>query len=118
MIEIGRRDQRLPPALEHRDEAAAPIGVELAHHVVEQQQRQLPAGRAQRLALGEQQRQQAEPLLALRAVAAQRATAEGELDLVAVRPEAGEPAGDVPLASLRELGDDAVGVRARAIRGR
>ena len=65
---------------------------------------------AQRLALGEEQGEEAEPLLALRPVAAQRAAAERELELVAMGPVAGEAAGDVAGPPLDQLGDDRLGV--------
>ena len=58
------------PATDVGQDAAA-ARVELREHVVEQQQR----GRGQQLGLGEQEREQREPLLALRAEAAQLAAA-------------------------------------------
>ena len=60
------------------DEPAAAGRVELGHHVVEQQQRRGAALGRQLLALGEQQREQAEPLLAARAVGAQLAALAAE----------------------------------------
>ena len=62
-----------PPARSSRRRRARRVGVELAHHVVEQHQRRRLARRGERLALGQQQREQAEALLALRAVGAQLA---------------------------------------------
>ena len=77
VAEVGGRDHALArPALaaQPRDEALAAVGVELAHHVVEQHQRRRAAHLAERLALGQQQREQGQALLALRAVGAQVAT--------------------------------------------
>src|SRR6185436_622035 len=53
------------------DEALAALSVELAHDVVEEQDRRRPALLLERGALGEQERQQRQPLLALRPVDAQ-----------------------------------------------
>ena len=65
---------RWPPRSRRTSTSAlAAIGVELAHHVVEQHQRRRAALGGERLALGQQQRQQREALLALRAVGAQLA---------------------------------------------
>ena len=78
--------KRLPAALARAARRAAPaLRVELAHHVVEQHQRRRPARVEQGSPLGEQQRQQRGALLALRAVAAQRAAAERDRELVEVR---------------------------------
>ena len=52
---VGGGDQRLAATLEPRDQPLAPPRVELAHHVVEQQQRRHPARLEQRVALGEEQ---------------------------------------------------------------
>ena len=69
---VGGRDQGLAAIADRLDQQfAAPLGVELAENVVEQHQRAVAAARRQRVALGEQQRQQAQPLLTLRSVAAQ-----------------------------------------------
>ena len=61
-----------PLSAQQLDQQPAPLGVELAHHVVEQHQRRGARRLEQRLALGEQQRQQRRALLALGAVAPQR----------------------------------------------
>ena len=94
------------------------VGVELAGDVVEQHQRRRAAVVEQRPALGEQQRQQSRPLLALRAVAAQRAAAGLERELVVVRAPAGVAARDVGLAALGQLGRELVGVGRASLRGR
>ena len=73
---IGGRDQRLPAALEQVEEALAALVVELAQDVVEQQDRQRRRGRREQIALREQQGEQGEPLLALRAERRSVATVE------------------------------------------
>ena len=96
----------------------AAVGVELAHDVVEQHERHRVARRRERLALGEQQRQQRQPLLALRAVRAQLAPVAQQRDVVAVRAVAGEAALEVGVDALGELGGELVGVggaRARPV---
>ena len=55
----------------------------------------VPRDSRQRLALGEQQREQPEPLLAPRAVGAQLAPVAAQDEVVAVRPVAGEAALEV-----------------------
>ena len=67
------------------DEALAAVGVELAHDVVEQQQRRRAALVLEHRALGQQQREQGQALLALRAVGAQLAPVAQQGDVVAVR---------------------------------
>ena len=76
--EVGRRDDDLPDARHAGDEPLAALGVELAHHVVEQQQRRVLARVGEGVALGQQQREQRHPLLALRAVGAQLAAVARE----------------------------------------
>ena len=82
----------LPAGAQHLDQPAAPRGVELAHHVVEQQQRRRAALGREFLALGQQQREQAEPVLAARAVRAQLAALAAQREVVAVRAVTGEAA--------------------------
>src|SRR5207247_10216920 len=101
---LGGREQLLPSALRQPPREQRPaIGVELAHHVVEQHQRWDAARLEQRPAFREQQREESRALLALRAVAAQRAPVERDLQLVEVWAVSGVPAGQVGLAALAEL---------------
>ena len=103
--EVGRRDHALAAALAQQlDEPLAAQRVELAHDVVEQHQRRGPALGGQHAALGQQQRQQPEPLLAARPVGAQLAAGAAEHELVAVRAVAGEAALEVGVDALGELG--------------
>ena len=76
--EVGGGDHALAAAAQHLDEPLAAAGVELAHDVVEQHQRRRPALRGQHLALGQQQREQPEPLLPARPVGAQLAAGAAE----------------------------------------
>ncbi len=71
---------------------AAPALVELREHVVEQQERRRRAALGEQLGLREQEREHGQPLLSLRAVAAQVAPAGGDPDVVQVRPEPGRAA--------------------------
>ena len=104
VLEVGRRDHRLPgDGAQQFDERVAARAVELAHHVVEQHQRRRAATVRDRLALGEQQREQAEPLLTLRAVDPQLAALPDSHELVAVRAVPGEATLDVARRALGEL---------------
>ena len=96
VLALGRGHDRLAAARAARAaRRRAARRVELAHHVVEQQQRRAIALGGERVALGQQQREQREPLLALRAVAAQRAAVAREHEVVAVRPARRVPAREV-----------------------
>ena len=112
--EVGRGDHALAAAAQHVDQPLPARGVELAHHVVEQQQRRGAALGGQLLALGQQQREQPEPLLAARAVGAQLAAVAPEREVVAVRAVAGEAALEVAVGALGELGGERLGRLARA----
>ena len=81
-----------PAAEKLAGEQLATLGVELAHHVVEQHQRRAPRSRGEHGALGQQQREQGEPLLSLGAVDAQLAPVAQDRELVAVGAVAGEAA--------------------------
>ena len=118
MREVGRRDHALATAGELVGEQLPPLSVELAHHVVEQQQWGAPAAIREHGALGQQQRQQGETQLALRAVAAQLTPIAGEHELVAVRAvgaiAALQLAGEA-FAQLRHELLDIGSARARAV---
>jgi hypothetical protein len=62
--QLGGAHDRLPATAQQRGQALAAGDVELAHHVVEQQQRHRAALGGQFVALGQQQREQPEALLA------------------------------------------------------
>ncbi len=65
-----------------------------------------PRSRCERLALGEQQRQQPQALLALRAVGAQLAPVADQRQVVAVRAVPGEAALEVAVEALGQLGGE------------
>ena len=116
--EVRRGDHALPRGPDALDEALAALGVELAHDVVEEQHRRRAALLLERRAFGEQQRQQRQPLLALRPVDAQLAPVAQQEQLVAVRAVTGEAAVQVGVEPLRELGGELLGrlgLGARAI---
>ena len=116
--EVGGRDHALAAALAQRlHEPLAAQRVELGRDVVEQHQRRGAALGGQDAALRQQQREQAEALLAARAVGAQLAAGAPEHELVAVRAVAGEAALEVGVGALGELGGQRLGVSARE-RGR
>src|SRR5580704_8958168 len=92
MSEVRRRDHALPTRAQLADEQLSALGVELAHDVVEQHQRYAAALGGEHGALGEQQGEQGEALLALRSVDAQLPAVAGDRDLVAVRAIPGEAA--------------------------
>ncbi len=89
------RDHALAAVVEPGDQHRPAVGVELAHHVVEEHQRRRAPLGGQRLALGHQQREQGDPLLALGAVGAQLAAVAPDDQVVAVRTVAREAAIEV-----------------------
>ena len=111
MGEVGRGDDALPVAGDPHRQALAAVGIELAHDVVEQEQRRAPASLGQRLALGDEQRQQRQPLLALRPVGAQGAPVALEHEVVAVRAVAGEAPVQIAVHPFGELGGERLGRR-------
>ena len=84
---VGRGDERLPRAPHALGKDPAAAGIELREHVVEQEKRRNTGAVDDGLRLGEEKRKQREPLLSLRAEAAQVAAAGNEHDVVEVRPE-------------------------------
>ena len=106
------------PTPQALDEPLAAAEVELAHDVVEEQQRRRAALLLQDRALGEQQREQAHPLLALRAVGAQLAPVAQQRDVVAVRAVGGEAALEVGVEALGQLGRQRLGASSARERGR
>ena len=77
--------------------------VELRERVVEEQQRRHAAALADQLGLGEEEREDGEALLALRAERAEVAVAAADRDLVEVRADAGRAPLDVAGEPLLEL---------------
>ncbi len=107
-----------PPAAQLAGKQLAALAVELAHDVVEQHQRRAAAFAGQHRALGQQQRQQRQALLALGAVDAQLAPVAQDRELVAVGPVAGEATLEVAGQPLAQLGQElllAGGARARPV---
>ena len=97
-----------PPLESSRGEQLAALGVELAHHVVEQHQRRTSPLAGEHGALGEQQREQRQALLALGAVEAQLAPIAQQGQLVAVGSVAGEAALEVAGQARLQLGDELI----------
>jgi hypothetical protein len=96
LIEVGGGDHALTaPGAQEVDQRAAPLTVKLAHHIVKEEQRWGVAVDGERVALGQQERQQGQTLLPLGAVGAQFAALAGDREIVAVGPVAGEATLDV-----------------------
>src|SRR6266540_5813761 len=92
---IGCRDQRLALLPHQLEQPLAALGVELAQDVVEQQDRQPATCLREGIALGQQEREQREPLLPLRAEATQVLTRGSEQELVAVGAVGREASGEI-----------------------
>src|SRR5262249_62191439 len=88
-----------------------------ANAVVEAPQRRPSAGLDQCGPLGEEERQEGEPLLALRAEAPQRPVRQAQLDLVQLGAVRGVGAAEVLAASARQLRGDLITapLRSRAV---
>ena len=78
-----------PSSAQPLRQRAAPALVELREHVVEQEQRRRRPAFREQLRLREQEREHGQPLLSLRAVAAEVAPAGRDPDVVQMRPEPG-----------------------------
>ena len=85
---VGRRQDRLVEPADRIEQQPAPLGVELAGDVVEQEQRQLVALLRQQVGLGQDQPEQHPPLLALRSVPAHVRARLAQLDVVQMRAAA------------------------------
>ena len=95
-----RRDHRLAAFRDDLAQRLSPLGVELREHVVEEDERPDAASLDERVGLRQDESEDGDPLLPLRAVATKLAAACEERDLVEVRPEPG----DAPLEVLLEAG--------------
>ena len=96
-VGAGGGDDRLADAPDPLGEDPPARRVELGEHVVEQHERRRAAPLRDHLRLGEQEREHREPLLALRAEAAQVALAGADGDVVEVRAGAGDAALEIAL---------------------
>ena len=96
-----------PRPLSRSARSAAPSLVQLREHVVEQKKWRRRAAVGDQLRLREQEREHGQPLLSLRAVAAQVAPAGADPDLVQMRPEPGR----APLEILLEPRLESLGAR-------
>ena len=94
-------------------EDAAAVGVELRQGVVEQEERRHADLRGEQLGLGEEERQDGHPLLALRPVGPQIAVAGEDPDLVEVRAEPGGAALEVARRGARRARPGTAGRRRR-----
>ena len=111
LVRLGGGEQRLAAAgLEARAEQPPAFGVELAGDVVEEHHRRRAALRQQHLALGEQQPEDCDPLLALGPVATQSPASKTKRQVVEMRAPGGEPTRQVGCATLAELASQLGGV--------
>ena len=106
MLRVGGRHQRLAALAEQAREQLTAGPVELGHDVVEEHQRLPATEAAEKVPLGEQQREQGRPLLSLRPVGAQGDVLEEQLHVVAVGAVRREAARQVRLAPLGQLGGE------------
>src|SRR5262249_9069712 len=74
-------------------------------HVVQQEERGRPPAVREQLSLREQEREDRQPLLALRAEAPQVASAGRDQDVVEVRPDPGDAAVEVTVEARLESGE-------------
>ena len=70
------------------EEGAAAVGIELAHHIIEEEDRRLADILLQVKELRELQRERARTLLPLRAVAPEAHAADAQDEIVEMRPDA------------------------------
>ena len=101
--EVGRRHEGLTGGVEMREQPLASGRVELGQDVVEEEQRGRAPLRGQRVALGQEEREEREALLALRPVGAQLAPVAQQGEVVAVRAVAGEAPLEVRRQPLGQL---------------
>src|SRR5215211_3420728 len=102
ILEVGRRDHGLYALQKVPSQILPPLFVELAHHVVEEQDRVLPHGPPHVVPRRELQRQRRDPLLPLGPEGGQVYPAEQDLEVVPVRPDGGRPTLDVGAVRLSE----------------
>jgi len=94
-VSARARDQRLPRRSQAIGQDAPPVRIELRENVVQEQQRPRASALLQKLGLAEQESENREALLALRAERAQVALAREDPDVVEVRAQARRPALEV-----------------------
>ena len=87
---------------DQRGQPLAALGVELGEHVVEDQDR-VVAGRAEQVVGRQPQRQRHRPGLAVRGVPLHRQRADHQGQVVAVRPDQGQPPVDLVVAAALDL---------------
>src|SRR5918994_3405594 len=102
IFEVGRRDQGLRTLQKVPGEILPPPLVELAHHVVEKQDRVLPHLPPHVVPRRELQRQRRDPLLTLGPEGGQVHPAEYDLEVVPVGPDRGGPTVDVGAVRVSE----------------
>ena len=89
-------------------EVGAPLRVELAEHVVEEQERGAAVERRQQVELGQLEREDRGPLLPARRERGERPAAHLEHEVVAMGPDERCPVPDLLLGGLREAAGEGV----------
>jgi hypothetical protein len=103
-----RRDERLRQLRDPAYEVRPALGIELAEHVVEQQQRGVAVERDQQIELGQLEREDRRALLAARGETGQVATGELEREVVAMRADDRRPVPDLLLGRLDQPSSECV----------
>src|SRR5918997_5654116 len=122
IIEVGGGDDGLGAHQEILCQVLAAALVELAHHVVEEQDRVLPRLRQQVVLGRELERERRQALLTLRTVGGQAHPAEQDLEVVPVRTDRGGASFDVGAVRLSErlsvpVQGSAIGIADRGLLG-
>src|SRR5438874_12577258 len=84
--EVRCRQECLPPPPDGTHQPCAPLLIELAQNIVEQQYRDLVSKLGKRISLRKNERQQRDSLLALRSETTEVTAVRAEPEVVAVRP--------------------------------
>ncbi len=114
VIERGGGDEGLGQARDAPDEVSAPLGIELAEHVVQEEQGRTPVELGEEVELGQLEGEDGGPLLAARGERGQVAAGLLEGDVVAVRSDERRAVPDLLFGGL----DQAAGERiARRLAG-
>ena len=104
VVEGRRRDERLRQLRDAPDEVRAPVRIELAEDVVEQEERRAPVERGQEVELGELEGEDRGPLLAARGEPGQIAAGQVEGEVVAMRPDRASSRSRPPSRPSRRAG--------------
>ena len=108
VVERGRRHERLRQLGDAPDEVRPALRIELAEHVVEQQQRRVAVELGQEVELGQLEGEDRGPLLPARGESGQVPARQVEGEVVAVRPDDRGAVPDLLLGRLDEAAGQGV----------